>query len=73
MRLILTLVMFVIVGSTFTGSLVIALLAGAVPAKDVQDLIPWVAIGGFVVSLPISYFLAGYILKKTNGFAPRQG
>lgn len=73
MRLMLTLVMFLIVGATLTGSFVIALLVGAAPARVVQDLIPWVAMGGFLVSLPISYFLAGYLLKKTNGFAPRQG
>jgi len=72
MRWILTLAMFFMVGSTLTGSLVIGLLAGAVPGANVRELMPLVAAGGFLVSIPISYILAGVILKKTSGQAPRE-
>ncbi len=69
MRLVLTLIVFVMVGSTLAGSLVTALLAGAIPGADIQQLIPWVAIGGFLAAVPISYLVANAILKKTGGFA----
>lgn len=71
MRLILTLAIFVMVGSTLAGSLVTALLAGAIPGGDVRQLIPWAAIGGFLAAIPISFIVADMILKKTNGFQPQ--
>lgn len=73
MRWILTLGLFFITGSTLTGSLVIALLSGAVPGANMNELLPIVAIGGFLVSLPISYILAGMIINKTNGNAAQNG
>lgn len=67
MRLALTLILFVIIGATLAGSLVTALLAGAVPGADIGALIPWVALTGFVAAVPISYIVANAILKKTSG------
>ena len=67
MLLALTLIIFVIVGATLAGSLVTALLAGAVPGADVQSVIPWVALAGFAAAVPISYILANMILAKTSG------
>jgi hypothetical protein len=69
MRLALTIVVFLIVGVTLAGSLITVLLAGPFSGSNVQDMFGWIALGGFLVALPVSYFIAGYILARTRGNA----
>ena len=71
MRLALTLLVFVMVGVTLTGALVIVLLSGPFPGAKVQQLFAWVALAGFVVALPVSYVIAGHILGKTRNRASK--
>ena len=67
MRLALTLIVFVMVGVTITGSLITILLAGPFTGKSVQELLGWVALAGFLIALPVSYVIAGYMLTKMKG------
>ena len=67
MRLALTLIVFVMVGVTLTGSLVTILLAGPFSGGNIRQMLVWVAVAGFVIALPISYVIAGYLLAKTSG------
>lgn len=64
MRFWITLILFVIVGVTVTGSLMTVLLAEPVPNLDVMGLMPWVVGIGFLISLPISYVIAGMIMAR---------
>ncbi len=66
MRFLLTFVMFVIVGVTIAGSLMIALLIAPISGQDVQKLFAWVIGSGFALALPVSYILAGHLLKLTQ-------
>lgn len=64
MRFWITLILFVIVGVTVTGSLMTVLLSEPVPNLDVMGLMPWTVAIGFLISLPISYVIAGMIMKR---------
>lgn len=66
MRFALMLVLFLIVGVVLTGSLLTALLSAPVDGQRVWDLFPWIAAGGFTVSLFVSYILAGRLLKSAR-------
>ena len=66
MRLALTIVVFLMVGVTLAGSLLTILLAGPFSGSSVQELFGWIALGGFIVALPVSYVIAGYILERTS-------
>jgi len=66
MRLAMTLVVFLIVGVTVAGAAITVLLAGPFSTQEVIDLFGWVAAAGFLVSLPISYVIAGNLMKRMN-------
>ncbi len=66
MRIALTLVLFVILGVTLTGSAVIALLSAPILSADAWVFFPWIAAGGFAVAILVSYFLAGSLLKSAG-------
>ena len=67
MRFALMLVLFIFVGVTLTGSLLTALLSAPVETQKVWDLFPWIAAGGFAMSLLVSYIIADRILKQAGG------
>lgn len=67
MRFALSLVLFVILGVTLTGSAVTALLSAPISSGDVWEYFPWLAGISFLVALIVSYVLAGYLLKRTGG------
>jgi hypothetical protein len=69
MRLLLTVILFHLVGVALSGMAVALLLIGPSSGQVVQDLIAWVAVGGFVLALPISYFLAVRLLRQTEAGA----
>lgn len=69
MRFALTLVLFVILGVTLTGSAVTALLSAPISSTEVWSYFPWVAAGGFTIALVVSFFLAGRLLNRIGGNA----
>ncbi|MEO1282028.1 MAG: hypothetical protein AAFV69_09865 [Pseudomonadota bacterium] len=70
MHFALTLVMFLICGVTVSGSALAVLLALDKPISEVISLFPWVAAGGFLAALPVSYILASKLLKRANRNVP---
>ena len=70
MRVALTIIVFVMVGTVLAGSFLIVLLSGPFTGQSIQEMILWFGLGGFAVALPVSYAIAGYILAKTKPKTP---
>ncbi len=69
MRYIVMLLVFVIVGPTIVGSLIIPLTDPSW-GFDSNALFPYVVGGGFLLAIPISYVIAGIIMKRVNMTSP---
>ncbi len=69
MRLILSLFVFIFTSATIAGSLLTALLSVPGSGLDQNIVIPAIAVAGFVIAAPFSYWLAGRIIDATNGRA----
>lgn len=65
MRFVVMLLVFVVVGPTIVGSLIIPLTDPSWGFNS-DALFPYLVVGGFLVALPISYVLAGMIMKRVN-------
>lgn len=66
MRFVVTLLVFLIVGPTIVGSMIIPLTDPSW-GFDSDALFPYVVGGGFLLALPISYVIAGIIMKRVGG------
>ncbi|MGF1650068.1 MAG: hypothetical protein ACFCUN_06435 [Hyphomicrobiaceae bacterium] len=64
MRLSLTFVVFVIVGPTVAGILLTGLLSTDAHGLSVTEMFAPVAGLGFLIGLPISYVIAGSLMKR---------
>lgn len=67
MRLVLTLIVFVMASVVVAGSLVV--LALSVPDLGLGELstFGWVALAGFALALPVSYVIGGMIDTRLKG------
>lgn len=63
MRFLVALLVFVVAGPTIAGSMLIPLLDPSW-GFDAVTYFPYVVGGGFLVALPISYILAGMLMKR---------
>jgi hypothetical protein len=64
-RLTLTLVLFPVIGTTLMGIFVITILSIDMHAPWEQ--IALAALGGFVIALPISWFIGRQVLARPRG------
>lgn len=67
MRLILTLVIFIMASVTVTGSILVAGLSMPALGLTNAGTFPWVAGAGMVFALPVSYWVAGRVLAGMGG------
>lgn len=65
MRFLVMLLVFVIVAPTVVGSLIIPLTDPAW-GFDGWSLFPYVAGGGVLVALPVSYIISGIIMQRVG-------
>lgn len=63
MRVLVALLIFVVAGPTIVGSMIIP-LADPSWGFDAGTYFPYVVGGGFLIALPISYILAGMVMKR---------
>jgi hypothetical protein len=61
----IAIILWIVLGSTLAGSALIVVLATPVLADQAMKLIPWAALAGFVLAMPLSWLLA------SNLSAPR--
>jgi len=61
----IAIILWIVLGSTLAGSALIVVLAAPVLADQAMKLIPWAALAGFVLAMPLSWLLA------SNLSAPR--
>lgn len=64
MRLGLTLMLFLVASVTVAGAIVTVALTVPQLGLDNIRVFGWVAISGFVIALPISYWIAGVLLRR---------
>jgi hypothetical protein len=60
----LTIVLFIIIGATLAGIGVLAVVSVPSLAGQEMRLIPLVALAGFVVGLPVSFFVARAVAQN---------
>ncbi len=65
MRFLVTLLIFVVAAPTIIGSLIIPLTDPSW-GFNAQELFPYLALGGALAALPISYIIAGIIMKRVR-------
>ena len=65
MRYLVTLLVFLIAGPTIVGSLIIPLTDPAW-GFDGQKYFLYVVVGGALLALPISYLVAGMIMRRVQ-------
>lgn len=65
MRLRVTIVVFVMAGVVFAGTLLTPLLVAPIPESEIQALFAWIARIGILIALPVSNGVAGAILQYT--------
>jgi hypothetical protein len=61
----IAIILWIVLGSTVAGCALIVVLATPVLADQAMKLIPWAALAGFVLAMPLSWLLA------SNLFTPR--
>jgi hypothetical protein len=54
----IAIILWIVLGSTLAGCALIVVLATPVLAEQAMKLIPWAALAGFVVAMPLSWLLA---------------
>ena len=50
----IAIILWIVLGSTLAGSALIVVLATPVLADQAMKLIPWAALAGFVLAMPLS-------------------
>jgi hypothetical protein len=61
----IAIILWIVLGSTLAGCALIVVLATPVFADQAMKLIPWAALAGFVLAMPLSWLVA------SNLSAPR--
>ncbi len=59
-------VIWIMLGIAFAGVFGLVVLATPALANEAAELLPWVALAGFVAAVPASVFVARRILAQTG-------
>lgn len=62
----LSTLIWIMLGITFAGIFGLVVLATPALAREAAELLPWAALAGFLVAVPVSILIARRILAQTG-------